>query len=151
MLRVYLLYIFNKLVFHLSKNYHSYSLFKLKTFESFTDNTLNGTVVVVVTPETISMLNKLPTLNFSNLQTAKPNRYYVDDDDLLADHNTRVKLIGGDVTWIRANLDREDTKSLQSIFREIVHSTVRGADAETVGKLLFLPTVLHPHIDLRVM
>ncbi|XP_067937960.1 uncharacterized protein [Watersipora subatra] len=91
-------------------------------------NSLNGTIILVVTPDTLRMLNTTPNLNFSALQTTKPSRYYIDNDDILADHNTRVQLVGGEATWCRIDM-QTDNETLQGLFREIVqNAAIRGAD-----------------------
>jgi len=81
----------------------------VQVFKCLLDFGSNGTIVVVVTPETLRMLQST-ALAFGRLISNCKERYYIDEYELLAtDHNTRVTLFGAENTCVWNEVEVNDS------------------------------------------
>lgn len=85
------------------------------------DSKMNGTVVIVITQQTINQLVDNSAFTFANLKTQKVKRYYVDEDELLTDRNNRFQCFGGKA-WTKVDINMKD--KLASRLAEIVLHTL---------------------------
>ena len=104
----------------------------------------NGTIVVIITPETLEQLKNYPSFTFSDLKTSKKVLYYIDEEDLLsAARNLRLQCFGGNRKWSKIstkNSDRQSRESLDEKLREIVSLTLEDHSpvVNGGGKFIYL-------------